>query len=165
MGYYDNFMNQQMMNNGYQGGYNYYGGNNFRPTMGQQNQMQFQNINTPQLPPQEVMKVNGRNGANALNLAPNSSLLASDLTQPIVWFIVTDGAGYKTVTPYSITPFDEEKEEFNMNDLVLSLDERISNLERMVLNNESNSKQPTKRKTKSSSEPESKHDGGDESNL
>lgn len=62
------------------------------------------------LPPvqEEVMQVNGKDGANAVNIAPKSSKLVLDISGSIVWLITTDGAGYKTVTPYDITPHKEE---------------------------------------------------------
>lgn len=52
----------------------------------------------------EVIKVNGANGANAYAIGPNSSALLLDESGTLVWLVVTDGAGYKTVTPYDITP-------------------------------------------------------------
>ena len=55
--------------------------------------------------PQQVVRVNGENGARALNLAPNSSALVLDESGPFVWLCVSDGAGYRTVTPYQITPY------------------------------------------------------------
>lgn len=77
-----------------------------------------------QQPQQEVLKVTGRNGANALNLAPNSSILALDTSAPIVWLVTTDGAAYKTCTPYEIKPY----EEISTN----SLEKRISRLEELI---------------------------------
>lgn len=77
-----------------------------------------------QQPQQEVLKVTGRNGANALNLAPNSSVLALDTSAPIVWLVTTDGAAYKTCTPYEIKPY----EEISTN----SLEKRISKLEELI---------------------------------
>lgn len=61
-------------------------------------------------PKHEIVKVNGQNGANAFQMAPNSSILLLDETAPIVWLAMTDGAGYKTVTPYSIAPYQPEPE-------------------------------------------------------
>ena len=49
-------------------------------------------------------RVNGRNGAEAFRLAPNSSILLMDENDPIVWLKQTDGAGYATVTPYTVAP-------------------------------------------------------------
>ena len=57
---------------------------------------------------QEIIKVNGENGARAYQLAPNCSALLLDENNPIVWLVTTDGAGYKTVTPYSITLYQPE---------------------------------------------------------
>lgn len=87
----------------------------------------------PQIQRQEIIHVNGKGGADAFQLAPNSSALLLDDTAPIIWLKVTDGAGYPTVTPYTITPYVPEPPV----DLK-SLEERIKKLEGM-LNNESNS--------------------------
>ena len=57
-----------------------------------------------QQPKQDVVKVNGENGARAFPIGANSSALLLDETGEIVWLVVTDGAGYKTVMPYDITP-------------------------------------------------------------
>ena len=138
MGYYDGLINQQinpqMVNTGYQNsyqnGYNYY--DNFvKPNQNQQ----------PQLPPQEVMKVNGKNGVDMLNMSPNSSLLALDINKPLVWFIQTDGAGYKTPTPYKIVPYTEEENvDSKVMTAIYNLETRLSTLEGMV-NNASNEQQ------------------------
>lgn len=53
----------------------------------------------------EVVHVNGENGARAYQLPPNSSVLLLDDTAPIIWLCQTDGAGYKTATPYKIEPY------------------------------------------------------------
>lgn len=75
---------------------------------------------------QEIVRVNGENGARAYALAPNSSILLLDETAPIVWLAQTDGAGYKTVTPYTITPYQAEPtHDYN------SLAERVKRLEDM----------------------------------
>lgn len=64
----------------------------------------------PNMIPQrtEIVRVNGRNGAEAYQMAPNSSALLLDETAAIVWFKQTDGAGYPNLTPYSITPYQPE---------------------------------------------------------
>lgn len=73
---------------------------------------------------QQVTKVNGENGARAFQLAPNSSVLLLDETKPIVWLKTTDGAGYPSLTPYTITPYQPEPiPDFH------SLEERIKKLE------------------------------------
>lgn len=76
---------------------------------------------------QEIVRVNGEGGAKAYNLSPNSSVLMLDETNPIVWVKVTDGAGFPTLTAYSITPYTPA-EAPNTNDL----EKRISRLEGIV---------------------------------
>lgn len=55
--------------------------------------------------PCTITKVSGENGARAFGMAPNSSVLLLDETAPLVWLKTTDGAGYPTLTPYTITPY------------------------------------------------------------
>lgn len=57
---------------------------------------------------QQIIKVNGENGANAFSLPPNSSALLLDSTNPRVYLVQTDGAGYKTITAYKIEPYVPE---------------------------------------------------------
>ena len=54
--------------------------------------------------PQQVTRVNGENGARAYQIGANSSALLLDESGVLVWLVTTDGAGYKTVAPYDITP-------------------------------------------------------------
>lgn len=86
---------------------------------------------------QEIIRVSGENGAKALNLAPNSSALLLDETQPVVWLKTTDGAGYPTVTGYSISPLQtkEEKDESRF-DLI---EKRLNDLE-VAINDKSNAR-------------------------
>ena len=55
----------------------------------------------------QIIKVNGKNGVDAYQMAPNSSALLLDETAPIVWLAQTDGAGYKTATAYDIALHQE----------------------------------------------------------
>ena len=91
----------------------------------------YPNYQMPQQIPQrhEVIKVNGKGGAEAFQMMPNSNVLLLDETAPIVWFKTTDGAGYPTLTPYQITPYEPEKPVD-----VKSLEERIERIERLVSN-------------------------------
>jgi len=96
---------------------------------------QFQNPFIPQLNLQQNMQsqkmdiihVNGENGAKAYQLAPNSNVLLLDDTAPIIWLKQTDGAGYPSLTPYSITPYKPEPPID-----VKSLEERILKLEAKI---------------------------------
>jgi len=96
----------------------------------------YQNYMTPQTNTQklEIVRVNGRNGAETFQMPPNSSTLLLDESNPVVWLCTTDGAGYKTITPYNVTPYKDPKE-INFS----SLEERIKKLEEIV-NDKSHSK-------------------------
>lgn len=76
---------------------------------------------------QQVVKVNGENGARAYQLPANSSALLLDETAPLVWLKQTDGAGYPTITPYKIEPYVPEPEpDFR------TLETRIAKLEELI---------------------------------
>lgn len=91
---------------------------------------------------EHTVKVNGRPGAEAYQLAPNSDKLLLDSSAAIVWLVQTDGAGYKTVTPYDISPHEEKKPE----DVYKSLEERIAKIEER-LNGKSNTSDAKQRKS------------------
>lgn len=80
-----------------------------------------------QQPKTEVVKVNGENGARAFPIGANSSALLLDESGAIVWLVVTDGAGYKTVAPYDITPHQVAAAPDYSN-----LDERVKKLEDFI---------------------------------
>ena len=86
----------------------------------------------PQYPAQrqEIVRVNGRGGAEAYQLAPNSSALLLDTTAPVVWLKTTDGAGYPTVAAYDIAPAQtqEQKDASRFS----ALEKRISDLEVLI---------------------------------
>ena len=64
---------------------------------------QYQQIAQNQ-PPQQVIRVNGENGAKTYQLGANSSALLLDESGSMVWLVTTDGAGYKSVSAYDIVP-------------------------------------------------------------
>lgn len=85
-----------------------------------------------QAPRQEVVKVNGENGARAFPLGANSSALLLDESGTLVWLVTSDGAGYKTVAPFDISPHESAPApDFG------SLEARITKLEEMVKNGNS----------------------------
>ena len=57
-----------------------------------------------QQPSTQVVRVNGENGAKAYALGANSSALLLDESGVMVWLVTSDGAGYKSVSAYDITP-------------------------------------------------------------
>ena len=103
-----NYNNPYMPNNPYQ-----------QPFMGQAQQQAG--------PQMQVVRVNGRNGAQAFQIGPNSSALLLDESGTMVWFVTTDGASYKTVMPYDINPHqDAPSPDFS------GLENRIKRLEDFV---------------------------------
>lgn len=75
-------------------------------------------------PHYDIIQVKGKQGVDAFQMAPNSKVLLLDETAPVVWLVQTDGAGYKTPTPYKLTPF-EEQPQVDLNNLL----ERVKRLE------------------------------------
>lgn len=81
----------------------------------------------PMAQPTQVIRVNGENGAKAYNLGANSSALLLDESGLMVWLVTSDGAGYKTVSAYDITPHKTAPApDFG------SLETRIKRLEDMI---------------------------------
>lgn len=122
-----NSLNQSVSNNSlYNNGLfnNGMGYGNFNPTPTQGN---FGNLNAYNLPHYNIIQVNGQKGAETLQMAPNSKVLLLDETDPLIWFVQTDGAGYKTVTPYSITPY-QPAPPVDLN----SIEQRLSILEEKI---------------------------------
>lgn len=64
----------------------------------------YQHSPYQQQPKMEVVKVNGEGGARAFPIGANSSAILLDESGQLVWLVTTDGAGYKTVMSYDITP-------------------------------------------------------------
>ena len=91
-------------------------------------------------PHYEVIRVQGEPGVDMFQMGPNSSVLLLDETAPIVWFVQTDGAGYKTKTPYDVSlHIDEPKPDVKtLEDRLVSIDERLQKIEG-AMNDESDS--------------------------
>lgn len=108
----------------------------------------FQMYSRPSVYNGQIIQVNGRAGAEALNMAPNSSVFVQDATNGSrIFLCMTDGAGYKTVRGIICT-FEEEQERKQQESIILALEARIKTLEEIVngfiANNESiSSGQPT----------------------
>ena len=96
---------------------------------------------------QEVIRVNGKNGADAYQMAPNSSILLLDETAPIIWLKTTDGASYPTVTGYKITPIETKIATPIESSSYADLESRIAKLEEVINNGKSDAK-PIKTITK-----------------
>lgn len=103
-------------------------------------QTSFQSAQMPFSAQQQVVKVNGENGARAFQMGANSSALLLDESGTIVWLVTSDGAGYKTVSPYDITPH-----QFAKAPDYSTLESRISRLEELI-NADTNNSSAVKRK-------------------
>ena len=86
---------------------------------------------------QEIVRVNGKNGADAYQMAPNSSILLLDETAPIIWLKTTDGASYPTITGYSITPIETKIASPVEDKHYAELEKRIAKLEEVIKNEKS----------------------------
>ena len=102
-----------------------YGQNPYFPGMPQNPYMQP--AQQPTIPRQEVVKVNGENGARAYQMGANSSALLLDESGELLWVVTTDGAGYKSVGAFDITPHQAAP----VPDLS-ALEERITRLEGLI---------------------------------
>ena len=71
---------------------------------GQQMPGQYMQPGIQQTPAQQVVRVNGENGARAFQIGANSSAMLLDESGLMVWLVTSDGAGYKTVQAYDIAP-------------------------------------------------------------
>ena len=96
----------------------------------------------------EIIHVNGQNGAQAFQMMPNSQALLLDDTAPIIWLAQTDGAGYKTVTPYTITPYQPEPE-ISLKDI----DSRLRKIEEEISHAKPNA--TSSKKQQSNKQPQS----------
>lgn len=75
-----------------------------------------------------VVQVNGINGANSYQIAPNSSVLLLDEVLPIVYLKQTDGAGYPTIQTFDLVPHKNQTE-INIEDInsrLLALEAQIN---------------------------------------
>lgn len=121
--------------------------------MGQQHQQN--NFYYP-APHYEVIQVNGENGVDMFQMGPNSSVLLLDKTAPIIWFVQTDGAGYKVKTPYDFTPHTITPPV----DLQ-QLESRIAQLEELVNANAKSYSKPAKSKKSRADAPEQSANSAD----
>ena len=95
--------------------------------IGQQMPGPYMQQGIQQTPTQQVVRVNGENGARAYGIGANSSALLLDESGTMVWLVTSDGAGYKSVSAYDITPHQNvPAPDFG------SLESRIARLEEIV---------------------------------
>jgi len=78
-----------------------------------------------------VDRVNGRQGAEMYGMAPDSSALILDTNNPIIWFIQTDSAGFKSITQLDfVIHKDEPAQDIkNFDSRMNEFDERLRTIE------------------------------------
>ena len=78
----------------------------------------------------KIDRVNGKEGAEAYFLMPNSEVLLLDTTNPIIWLKQTDSAGYGTVTGFNVIPLKDNTEESQQD--YSALEQRIAYIEQIL---------------------------------
>ena len=90
----------------------------------------------------QVVRVNGENGARAYGIGANSSALLLDESGTMVWLVTSDGAGYKSVSAYDITPHQNTPApDYG------TLESRIARLEEIVNGNARNTSATRKKQS------------------
>ena len=79
----------------------------------------------------EVIRVKGEGGAKSVKLPPNSSCLAMDVDDPVVYLITTDATGYASVEAYKVEriPTESEKAASALEQVTTALTTVMSQLE------------------------------------
>jgi hypothetical protein len=82
--------------------YNNYnmGMNNFYPN-------QFSTLTQPQMPTQNLIRVNGIDGAKAYQMSANNTVALFDTNEDIMYVKSTDGAGFPSIRTFSFTEIKE----------------------------------------------------------
>lgn len=82
----------------------------------------------------KIPRVNGENGARALELRPNGEKIALDINEPLLWLITADSAGYKTISAFDIKP--HKADAVPMTDYS-ELEKRIKKIEEKIYESDS----------------------------
>lgn len=90
-------------------------------------------------PRMEIQRVTGEESAKKYPIGPNSSVILLDTDNPLIWVVTTDASGFKTVTPFAITPYEPEKpvSTDDLRNQLSMLTDRIEKLEGMIDGRES----------------------------
>ena len=106
------------------------------------------NMYSRQLPRYELPKVNGEQGARMFQMAPNSTTILADNTNPnLLWMVQTDGAGYLTVTPLDVY-IHQAQPQVSVSDL----EARVKHLEELYDRFNSGSSKQSKKQRQSNAE-------------
>ena len=99
----------------------------------QQNQFsQFQQTQ-PQIQTQNLIRVNGIDGAKAYQMAPNSTVALFDNNEDIMYIKTTDGAGFPTIRTFSFNEVTHNAQQQVSNNEYVTRDE-FNKLKEELLN-------------------------------
>ena len=102
--------------------------NQYNPFMFQQNPY-MQAYQRQQGYSGQIIQVNGKAGAEALQMEPNSSVYVQDSTQgDRIYLCMTDGAGYKTVRGI-LGVFEEDQQKQEQKNALQSIEDRLKKVE------------------------------------
>lgn len=100
----------------------------------QQNQFsQFQQTQ-PQIPTQNLIRVNGIDGAKAYQMTPNSTVALFDSNEDIMYVKSTDGAGFPQIRKFSFVEMQESQTKQAENVDFVSREE-FENFKKEIMNN------------------------------
>ena len=94
---------------------------------------------------QQLIKVNGIDGARAFQMSPNSSVALFDINADLIYIKSTDGAGFPTIDTYKFTRVEEKsvpEVEY------VSKEEMMEEIEKLRKEIKNNGKQYTKQPKK-----------------
>lgn len=100
----------------------------------QQNQFsQFQQTQ-PQIPTQNLIRVNGMDGAKAYQMTPNSTVALFDSNEDIMYVKSTDGAGFPQIRRFKFVEMQESQTQQPVNNDFISREE-FENFKKEIMSN------------------------------
>lgn len=100
----------------------------------QQNQFsQFQQTQ-PQIPTQNLIRVNGIDGAKAYQMTPNSTVALFDSNEDIMYVKSTDGAGFPQIRRFKFVEMQESQTQQPVNNDFISREE-FENFKKEIMSN------------------------------
>ena len=99
------------------------------PWMPQYPPAQTTPLPNPQLQPQTILTVNGRDNAKNIKLSPNGAALVLDANEPVLYHCSADSLGNVSVVEYTITKRQEVKTPDRLETIEQKLDELMKRFE------------------------------------
>lgn len=100
----------------------------------QMQQNQFSQFQQTQLPVQNLIRVNGIDGAKAYQMSPNSTVALFDSNEDIMYVKSTDGAGFPQIRKFRFVEMQESQTQQPENVDFVSREE-FENFKKEIMNN------------------------------